>query len=468
MIAHRSFTTAGKFAAIFSLLLLICCLPGCQDQPSDDSYHGVAVGSIEAELQTLLTTWYPRIVDTVNGGYWTNFEYDWARSKNQGKFLVTQARGLWTAARAAGIFPDNPVYRHAADHGYRYLTEVLWDADGGGFRQNIPAPSGPAYKMTYANAFALYALAEYAKINNDPTVLSWVKKAFGWLEARAHDPADGGYYNILIDPSVTFATDTARQAFIVRQGWGQPTWKDQNTSIHVLEALTAAYQALPEPEIRERLEEMLHLVRDTMTAPEGYLHLYFTSDWQPVIHRDSSREYILDNLNYDHISFGHNIETAYLLHDAALALYGKADGITLGVAKKLIDHTVAHGFAPDFYGLYDRGYRFEENGPIEVLNRQKTWWAQAEAWHALGLFTDLYPQEPAYAEGFQKMWSYMQKELIDHEHGGWYANGLDEDPESRTSRKAHAWKGAYHNGRALIQVREYALGKKNADEPEKQ
>jgi mannobiose 2-epimerase len=78
-------------------------------------------------LDSLLQTWYPRIIDTVHGGYWTNFEYDWTRSEDQDKMLVTQARGLWAASRAASVFPDREVYRKAADHGYRFLTGHMWD-----------------------------------------------------------------------------------------------------------------------------------------------------------------------------------------------------------------------------------------------------------------------------------------------------------------------------------------------------
>ena len=33
---------------------------------------------------------------------------------------------------------------------------------------------------------------------------------------------------------------------------------------------------------------MLTLVRDTMVDPDGYLHLYFSRKWDPVIYRDSS------------------------------------------------------------------------------------------------------------------------------------------------------------------------------------
>ena len=235
-------------------------------------------------------------------------------------------------------------------------------------------------------------------------------------------------------------------------GWGDPTWKDQNSSIHLMEALTILYQVLPTSIVKERLEEMLHLVRDTMVNPGGFLHLYFDQDWQPINHQDSSRAFILENLKYDHKSFGHDIETAYLLIEAAEVLYGKADPKTIEVAKKLVDHTIKYGFDQDFYGLFDRGYRFDQTGEIEIVNRQKVWWAQAEAWHALALISQFFPEDPTYPEACQKMWDYIKKEMIDTEHGGWYSSGLDENPESKMNKKASPWKGAYHNGRALMQV----------------
>jgi mannose/cellobiose epimerase-like protein (N-acyl-D-glucosamine 2-epimerase family) len=51
--------------------------------------------------------------------------------------------------------------------------------------------------------------------------------------------------------------------------------------------------------------------------------------------------------------------------------------------------------------------------------------------------------------------------MIDPENGGWYNNGLDTDPENISRRKAHQWKGAYHNGRALFQVIKYAQSEAN-------
>ncbi|MFN7116437.1 MAG: AGE family epimerase/isomerase [Saprospiraceae bacterium] len=439
-----------------SVITLFYYLISIQLNAQSQTYLGVPVTDIEKELKTHLSTWYPRIIDTENGGYWTNFEYDWTRSQDQNKMLVTQARGLWTAARAASAFPDDPVYKKAADHGFEFLTKKMWDISNGGFYQYYPINnSEPSYKLIYGNTFALFALAEYAKVNKSPEVMMWVNKVFQWMETVAHDPKNLGYYNIIIPDNVKNSKDPEIQAFVSRLGWGKPDWKDQNTSIHILEAFTTVYQVLPEPLVKKRLEEMLKLVRDKMVNRDGHLNLYFTNNWEPIVYRDSSRAFIMKNLPIDHVSFGHDIETAYLLLDASKALYGKYDKKTLQVAKRLVDHSLQYGFEKEYYGLFDRGYRFTKNGNIEIVTRSKAWWAQMEAWHSLALMANLYPKEKIYPEAFQKMWQYMQKELIDHEHKGLYGNGLDESPESKTQRKAHQWKGAYHDGRALMQVWEY-------------
>ncbi len=437
-----------KYLAI--VIIIFFSLSACR--VTEKEYLGVPHTEIKIQLDYLLNNFYPRIIDTVNGGYWTNFENDWTLSENQDKMLVTQARGLWTAARAAEMFPENPVFRKAADHGYEFLTTRLWDTIGGGFYQFYYPDSAQkaeaVYKLTYGNAFALYALSQYALINKTPETLGWVKKAFDWLEKKVYDPAEKGYFSIWIG-------NTKFTGKEVPEGWDNPSGKDQNTGIHLLEALTTAYRVIPDDIVKDRLTETLGLVRDRMVNESGYLNLFFDSKWNPVCIKDSSRNYIIKNPWMDHVSFGHNIETAYLLVDASKALYGTPDPLTLKVARGLIDHTLEFGFDKDFYGIFDKGYEFTK-GTVEVIDSSKVWWAQAEAWHALALFSELYPEDNRYAAEFPKMWNYITTEMVDKEHGGWYNSGLDANPRTVRERKVHAWKSCYHDGRALMQVFSYS------------
>lgn len=433
---------------------------GCQlekKQAEPALFLGIPTKEVQQELDDLVDLWYPRIVDTVNGGYWTNFEFDWSKSAEQPKMLVTQARGLWTAARLYQAYPHRSDLKEAARHGFEFLTKSLWDEQRGGYWLSWPIPrEGTNYRLTYANSFVLYALAEYAKIEQKREVIQWVEKTFDWLEEYAHDPKAGGYFNLVV-----FEEGLPAKKNHVGEGlgWGDGKWKGQNTSIHLLEAITNTYEVLPVPKVRTRLAEMIELVRDTFVRDMGSLQLYFTNDWQAVDHRDSSRAYILEHIHDDHVSFGHDIETAFLLLEASSVLAGgEADGQTLLVAKRMLDHSLAYGFAQDFQGIFEKGYYFTGQVEPEILDRRKSWWAQAEAWHSLALFARMYPEEVKYEEAFQQMWQYIQRNLIDQEHGGWFSYGLDENPDQAKEKKAQQWKGAYHNGRALVQVLGYAEG----------
>lgn len=67
------------------------------------------------------------------------------------------------------------------------------------------------------------------------------------------------------------------------------------------------------------------------------------------------------------------------------------------------------------------------------------------------MFSDMYSKDKMnYLQKFFKEWQYVQTYLIDHEHGDWYEEGLDNEPQRKTALKAHIWKTTYHNFRALM------------------
>jgi len=62
----------------------------------------------------------------------------------------------------------------------------------------------------------------------------------------------------------------------------------------------------------------------------------------------------------------------------------------------------------------------------------------------------LFPEQEEYYQAFRKQWEYINRYLIDHEHGGWYEEGLDKSPEQADAPKGKDWKVNYHNMRALM------------------
>jgi mannobiose 2-epimerase len=422
-----------------------------QGPTSEVAARSALAAEVRAALRADLAAWYPRAVDREAGGFLSQFDYRWRPTGEQDKMIVTQARHVWTTARAAQFFSSDSSFLPMAAHGFRFLRSVLWDGESGGFYWLVTRtgqvkpeePDGRVLKQAYGMAFGIFALAAYYDASCDTSALRLAQDAFRWLDRHAHDSQYGGYFNYL-----------ERDGTPLRTGYRRDSAKDQNSSIHILEAFTELYRVWPDSLLRARLEEMLRLIRDVIQHEPGTLTLFSTAQWQPVSYRDSSdavRQ--ADGYFHDHVSFGHDIETAYLMLEASAALGIERDSATLRVAKKMLDHALGVGWDTAVGGFYDAGYYFPDSTHLTIVQDTKNWWAQAEGLNALLLMADRFPSDAMnYYQKLRRQWTYIDRYLIDHEHGGWYQGGLDKQPSSRTDLKGHIWKAAYHDGRALMNV----------------
>lgn len=406
---------------------------------------------MEHSIQTeLLNKWYPQCVDGIYGGFISTYTYDFKPTGAQDKFIVTQARHTLTTAKASELYPNVSYYIKCSENGFHFLRDVMWDKTYGGFhnlvtRDGKDKSSPQSAKEAYGNAFAIYALATYYHASKDTAALNLAKRAFMWLEKHSHDPKYKGYYQHLKKDG----TPVIRDAFV--PSTSDLGYKDQNSSIHLLEALNELYNVWPDPVVRQRLQEMLFLIRDKIVTSKGYLVLFFTPDWKPISFRDSSKEVILQHRYLDHVSFGHDVETAYLMLEASNTLGLKNDTKTLAVSKRMVDHALQNGWDHSLGGFYDEGYYFKDSAKISIIKDSKNWWAQAEGLNTLLLMADLFPNDKMhYYDHFKKQWNYIQTYIIDHTYGDWYEEGLDKEPERKTALKGHIWKAAYHQSRALF------------------
>jgi mannobiose 2-epimerase len=225
--------------------------------------------------------------------------------------------------------------------------------------------------------------------------------------------------------------------------------KDFNSSIHLLEAFTELYQIWPDTLVRLRLEEMFYLIRDTFVHPDGYLRLYFKADWTHVSEDNAESSQDRHGWFFEHFTYGHDVETAFLLLEASHTLGLGEDKITHRIAKKLVDHSLASGWDSEKGGFFDAGVA-GENG-IEIVNDHKSWWGLVEGMNALLLMHTLYPEdEQNYYDLFLTSWNHIDKYLIDKEHGGWYNAATDTYPETIEQAKSHIWKTTYHNARGML------------------
>ncbi len=434
--------------SLFSILIYFSCpTKPTTDQPDE---HEFAITFDSLLQNNILTIWYPLMIDSADGGYFSNATSDWKITGHQPKMLVTQARHIWTCSQAAHFYNDT-LYTAWARHGIDFLIAKMWDPEYGGFF-NIRSKEGTYTKeifadkkMAYGNAFAIYGLASFFNLSHDSIALDYAKKTFFWLEKHSHDPAHGGYVDEMNRDGSWFSNENIKET-------SQPEnfRKDYNSSIHLLEAFTELYKVWPDSLVKTRLEEMLLLVRDTFTNPTGYLNLNFNLKWELISNRDSTREAINKHSGIDHISFGHDVETAFLLLEASHALGIEKDTITLKVAKKLVDHALQNGFCEQCGGLFNSGYYFKEEENITIFNKNAEWWAQAEGLNAFLMMAKIFPDEKKYSEAFEKNWNYISTNLIDPVHGEWYLNGKNYNPDVVNAPKSTIWKANYHNGRALM------------------
>jgi mannobiose 2-epimerase len=406
--------------------------------PGPAAYRRLA-GEMDANLRRhVVDQWFPRAVDAERGGFHQNYAEDWTFIAKGDRASVYQSRLTWLSAMAAQRYPrEAAAWSARSDHGLRFLAEHLWDREHGGFYWGLEAeapyrPERNGEKHVYGHAFGIYATATNYMATRNPQALALSRQAFEWLDAKAHDAVNGGYYEsvdrqgrpILGPSSGGPPRDALGTAF------GQ---KSMNTHIHVLEALTALYEVWPDPKLRIRLQEVFEIVRDRIAAPAGYLHLFFQPDWTPVPRV---------------VSFGHDVESGFLLVEASTALGRPDDARTWQVARALIDRPLSVGWDEQHGGFYDEG---EYGG--KLTRTHKVWWVQAEGLNALVLMHGKYGREtPRYWNAFNKQWAFIRDHQTDARYGGWFSRVEPEGHAPPGMIKSDRWTEGYHQGRALMRV----------------
>jgi mannobiose 2-epimerase len=370
----------------------------------------------------------------------------------QMKALVQQSRHVWSTSFIYEHYPEREEMLEYAAHGFRFLRDSMWDEEYGGFHaytadDGTPAERSINDKRIYGQAFAVYGLSQYYRMSRDAEALDLTKKAFGWMEEHAHDKAHGGYFEFLERDGTPCPVDQTRKTG--RRISLDRGLKDFNSSIHIMEAFTELYRVWPDELVRKRLEEMFYLIRDTFVHPDGFLQLYFYPDWT-LLTPDKLNDLSEEAVRFiAHFTYGHDVETAYLLLETAHYLGLGEDEKTHRIAKRLVDHSLESGWDKQAGGFFDAG--IETDGQITVFNKHKSWWGQIEGLNALLMMHQLYPDDPnEYYGKFQKSWKHIDTYLIDKECGGWFNSALDTDPDNRNRPKSHIWKTTYHNTRGMI------------------
>lgn len=430
--------TSSRFArpVVLSALLLTVVSPEQPKAQSDPPARRLAalVPAIEKNLrESVIAFWFPRSVDTVHGGFTVHYGPKGEPLPGGTKAIVTQARQLWLASRLLRSAHAAPGLREAADTGFRFLRDRMWDAEHGGFYWAVD-PAGAKvlqpHKHLYGQAFGLYALSEYYLATGNADALDLANRLFELLETRAHDRVHGGYQEF-------FAREwTAAPSGVNPYLGGTADLKLMNTHMHLMEAFTTYVRAGAGAVARERLAELVaiesHAVirRQWMAGTDRHRR-----DWTPVL-EDSGP-------GATRVSYGHDVENVWLIADALRAL-GQPTAPYHGLFRDLFDAAVRFGWDAESGGFFDSGL------PGKPADRKaKIWWVEAEA--LVGSLAMLEMTGDAkYADIFARTWQFVNTTQTDWASGEWH-EAIEPDGQPRRGNKAHPWKAGYHNGRALIE-----------------
>ena len=439
------FPVLSGLTLFFLALVVESTLPDCQAQAIETKRDSI-LAELKPVLENEFGLFYPLCIDSVYGGYLSDVNYKWQLDGWQTKMIVTQARHVWSLSTGSVFYKKREPFLNYAHHGLEFLKNVMWDKEHGGFYDLVTRDGkpisfgyGPAGKTAYGNGFAIYGLSAYYKAFGDTAALNLAIRTFEWLDEHSYDPKYGGYFQNLLtngDP---------------QKDWyeGVPP-KDQNSMIHLMEAFTELYGVWPNKILRQRLDMLFHEVRDTVVGNKGYMTLFFNRNWEPVTYRDSSEQSRRSHFELDHISFGHDVETAYLLLETSKALGLKDDTTTVRIAKELDDFALAYGWDNEKGGIYDGSYWFKDSTRPTVVLKTKEWWSQIEGLNSFLMISQLYPHDPNnYFQKFCEQWNFIENYVIDHKNGGWYWGGIDEAPNVKLGPKASIWKCNYHTTRGL-------------------
>ena len=381
---------------------------------------------IETDLRrNVLPFWIERVVDLEGGTFVGQLSNDLVADSTVERGALLTSRILWTYSAA---------YRHYRDAAYLAMAELAYkdlllryhDETHGGFYWSIDA-SGRVLrdrKQVYGQAFAIYALSELHAATGRREPLDEAVAVFRLLEIHARDRRHGGYWE-------AFQRDWSPIADMRLSECDQNDPKSQNTMLHVMEAYTRLLNVWPDPELRHALREtvelMLTRILDSRTC---HLGLFFTADWQPTSKK---------------ISYGHDIEAAWLLSRAAEAL-GDASLMARvnEVAIRIADVTLAEGVDAD-------GGVFNMGDTTGVIDHSKEWWPQAEA--VVGfLHAARISGRDHYLEAALRTWDFIEKHLIDHRHGEWFRGVTRDGTVIDAFEKVGFWKCPYHNGRMGLEA----------------
>ena len=373
-------------------------------------------------LHTIIPFW-KNLRDNEHGGYYGWLGYDLALDKKAVKGCILNSRITWFFANAYTLLKDESLLDEAK-HGFAFMKDYCFDKENGGIYWSITYDGKPedTTKHTYNQAFCIYALSSYYEASKDEEALAMAKELFHIIEEKCTDEV--GYLEAFDREFHLIENDKLSENGVIAD-------KTMNTLLHVFEAYTELYRVSKDAEVKKRLEWILDTIADKI--------------YNPALHR---QEVFFDK-NYNSIldlhSYGHDIETAWLLNRGVDVLGEEAYQKKMG---SIIDDLTAQVYKVAF-----DGHSLANECEKGVVNTHRIWWVQAET--VIGFLNGYQrnPEKKEYLEAAKSEWQFIKDYVIDKREGSEWFWEVDENGKPYPDRPiVEPWKCPYHNGRMCIEV----------------
>jgi len=359
-----------------------------------------------------------------NGGFYGKINNDNKIFNEAPKGSVLNSRILWTFSAAFNL-TKNAGYLQTAEIAFTFLRDHFIDKEFGGVFWTVDYKGNPldTKNQVYALAFAIYGLSEYYIASKNEEAKELAITLFNQIVEHSYDHENGGYIEAL-------SRDWKDLADLRLSKKDANEKKSMNTHLHLLEAFSNLYRVWANEKLEERITELIFIFLNHIIDPEtNHLILFFDEKW---------------NKKSNIISYGHDIEAAWLLEEAVVII--NKPSLIEQVKKQSI--LIANA-ATDGIDI-DGGLWYEYDLDKDNLIKEKHWWPQAEA--MVGFFNAWQiTNDDSFLRRSVSSWEFIQKYLLDKKNGEWFW-GIKEGNTLMDEDKAGIWKCPYHNGRACIEL----------------
>ncbi len=375
----------------------------------------------------ILPFWCALAPDDRKGGFAGRITGEGVVLQDAPRGIILNARLLWTFS-AVYSFNGNPLYLALARRAYDYMIAYFFDEIYGGCYWNLDSSGTPIEdkKQTYAQAFVIFAFSCYYKASREPGALEKAFALFELIEEKCHDQESDGYFE-------AFTRDWGVIADNRLSGKDLNEKKSMNTHLHLLEAYSSLLRVCRRDRLEMKLRELIGIFTGRIIDPSTFhQRLFFDEKWQ---------------CKSDLISYGHDIETSWLLYEAAMVtgdreIIRSAAGISAGMAEAAME------------GINELGGLVHERKSGTACSGETEWWAQAEAvtgfLHAWRLTADM-----KFLLQARRVSDFITRYVADPKGGEWFYR-LDKNGRPLAGYdKAGFWKCPYHNVRMCLEILKY-------------